>query len=140
FKYLHEQGFVNDHEIDIRSEPMKPLRNIKSIPESNIHEEDFFAHQGGYDLILEQTFFCALDPSLRDKYVAKMHDLLNPGGILAGVLFNFPLTEKGPPFGGNEEMYKDHFSKKLEIKKMETCYNSIPPRAGNELFFELKKN
>ena len=53
-----------------------------------IVNENFFYHQGKYDLILEQTFFCALDPSLREKYVEKCYDLLNDDGKIAGVFFN----------------------------------------------------
>jgi SAM-dependent methyltransferase len=95
---------------------------------------DFFEHEGQYDLILEQTFFCALDPSLRSKYVEHMHQLLKPGGKLVGVLFNKEF-EGGPPFGGSKEEYEQLFSKHLHIKKMELCYNSISPRKGSELFF-----
>jgi SAM-dependent methyltransferase len=95
---------------------------------------DFFEHKGQYDLILEQTFFCALDPSFRSKYVEHMHQLLKPAGNLVGVLFNKEF-EGGPPFGGSKEEYEQLFSKHLHIKKMEPCYNSIPPRKGSELFF-----
>ena len=49
---------------------------------------DFFDHAGVYNLIIEQTFFCALDPSLRGSYVEKMHSLLADGGKIAGVLFD----------------------------------------------------
>ena len=53
-------------------------------------------------VILEQTFFCALDPALRDRYVAHMEQLLAPGGKLVGVLFNDTLNADRPPFGGSQ--------------------------------------
>ena len=84
---------------------------------------------------MEQTFFCALHPSLRERYVLKMHDLLVPEGKLMGLLFKIPLNTDGPPFGGNEQEYRNLFEGKLAIQKMETAYNSIKPREGNELFF-----
>jgi SAM-dependent methyltransferase len=99
---------------------------------------DFFEHKGQYDLILEQTFFCALDPSLRSKYVEQMHRLLKPAGKLVGVLFNREF-EAGPPFGGSKEEYETLFSEHLHIKKMELCYNSIPQRKDAELFFSADK-
>lgn len=39
-------------------------------------------------VLMEQTFFCAINPSLRKDYVAKMHELLAPNGKLVGVLFD----------------------------------------------------
>ena len=99
---------------------------------------DFFQLKGRYNLVLEQTFFCALDPSLRRKYVEKMHEILVPGGILAGVLFNRDF-EGGPPFGGNTEEYKHLFGDLFKIRLMEPCYNSVPPRMGSEVFVILEK-
>ncbi|MEZ4964141.1 MAG: methyltransferase [Saprospiraceae bacterium] len=100
--------------------------------------EDFFAHEGSYDLILEQTFFCALNPGLRSDYALKMKQLLAPGGRLAGVLFNREF-EGGPPFGGSREEYERLFSPHLRVKKMEPCHNSAEPRAGTEVFVILEK-
>ena len=41
---------------------------------------------------------------------------------------------------GSKEEYELLFSKHLHIKKMELCYNSIPPRKGSELFFSADVN
>lgn len=101
--------------------------------------EDFFIHQGRYDIILEQTFFCALNPQLRKDYALKMYDLLKPKGKLAGLLFDFPLTDEGPPFGGSKQEYLNWFEPNFTIQTMEKANNSIEPRAGRELFFILKK-
>src|SRR5690554_3696586 len=90
-------------------------------------------------VILEQTFFCAITPELRPLYAEKAHQLLNENGTLAGVLFRFPLTEKGPPFGGNKKEYERLFKRKFKIKVLEECYNSIKPRQNNELFIIIKK-
>ena len=98
---------------------------------------DFFDLTGKFDLILEQTFFCALDPDVRRNYVIKMHDLLQPKGKLAGLLFGCEFEKAGPPFGGNSDSYHALFQDLFEIQIMEPCYNSIPPRQGNELFIIL---
>jgi copper chaperone CopZ len=100
---------------------------------------DFFEHQGQYDWIIEQTFFCALPPTMRPKYVWKMHQLLAPKGKIAGLLFNREF-EEGPPFGGNKVEYINLFSGAFTIEKMEVCANSVAPRANSELFIELEKN
>lgn len=100
---------------------------------------DFFRHHGNYDLIIEQTFFCALDPHLRDEYVKKMDALLKPGGKLAGVLFNRSFAG-GPPFGGSKQEYEQLFSRCFTIQTLSVCMNSIKPREGTELFFIVQKD
>jgi methyl halide transferase len=109
------------------------------VPEGSILCEDFFAHAGQYDLILEQTFFCALSPALRPQYARHMQALLKQGGRLVGVWFQFPLTESGPPFGGSAEEYSTLFSEGFEIVTMETCEHSHPARAGKEFWIEMIK-
>jgi thiopurine S-methyltransferase len=64
---------------------------------------------------------------------------LSPGGKLAGLYFNFPLTQEGPPYGGSEEEYRKRFSAQFEIEKMYAAPNSIKPRAGRELWVEMRK-
>ena len=100
---------------------------------------DFFELNGQFDLIIEQTFFCALDPSLRQKYAVKMHSLLNSNGKISGLLFSFPLTDEGPPFGGSIDEYHTNFNKLFDIQTMEKCYNSIQPRKDRELFIIFNK-
>lgn len=94
---------------------------------------DFFSLEGTYDLIVEQTFFCALNPINREAYTRKMAALLTGNGKLVGLLFNREFPDN-PPFGGNEEAYRQLFSVHMRILKMSPCYNSIPARNGTELF------
>jgi SAM-dependent methyltransferase len=138
-EWLLQNGFTNVTVLDISPVLTAALQEKFKGQPINILTGDFFEHQGQYDLILEQTFFCALNPSLRSKYVAQMHQLLKPAGKLVGVLFNREF-EGGPPFGGSKEEYKQLFSKHLHIKKMELCYNSIPQRKDAELFFSADGN
>jgi methyl halide transferase len=140
FEYLIQNGFTNVDVLDFASAPLDNIR--KRMPDCNpkhLIQSDFFEHMGQYDLIIEQTFFCAISPELRPNYVQHMLSLLKPGGTLAGLFFNFPLTENGPPFGGDKETYIQLFSPYFEIKKLEPAYNSIKPREGKELFFNFEK-
>jgi methyl halide transferase len=139
-EYLWSLGFENVHVIDLS---VLPLQNIKeripSFPSSQLIHGDFFEHNAQYDLIVEQTFFCALNPELRASYVKKMESLLAPQGKLVGLMFKVPLNTDHPPFGGNEAEYRNLFSAHLKIELMEEAYNSIQPRKGNELFVKLRK-
>ncbi len=138
-EYALQQGFTNIHVLDISKKPLESLRlRLKESQSIHLHHEDFFSHQGIYDLILEQTFFCAIDIDLRKNYILKMHDLLTNAGILTGVMFNFPL-ESGPPFGGSISEYEELFSAKFDIEIMEPCSFSIKPRLGKELHVKFRK-
>jgi SAM-dependent methyltransferase len=141
--YLLENGFTNVTIIDFAALPLKNLKSkLNAIDESHYHliNEDFFNHQGKYDLILEQTFFCAINPELRIEYVNHCYQLLLKNGKIVGVLFNkeFPFEE--PPFGGNENDYRELFTQRFMIKTMEVAYNSVAPRNGSELFVILDRN
>lgn len=140
-QYLLYRQFQSICILDLAPSLIRQLRSrFKSHPEVKVVEENFFTHTGQYDLILEQTFFCACDPRLRVSYVDKMYELLSPHGHLAGVLFNREFETPGPPFGGSLEEYKNLFSSRFDVQKLEPCYNSHVSRQGTELFFHLIKN
>jgi hypothetical protein len=137
--YLIEKGFQNVFVIDYAQQPIDAIINRNKALEKHLICDDFFNHSKKYDLIIEQTFFCALELNLREKYVSKMFDLLSQKGKIAGLLFNFELTDVGPPFGGSHEEYINLFSEKFTIKTLEPAYNSIKPRTNKELFFTFEK-
>lgn len=137
--YLWEQGFKNVCVLDISSAPLKAfeVRN-PAFAKANILQANFFEHEGQYDLILEQTFFCSFVPLAENRhaYASKMSQLLKPNGKLVGLWFDFPLTgdmEKRP-FGGTRSEYLSYFTAYFKTKLFERCYNSIPSRQGKELF------
>jgi methyl halide transferase len=83
---------------------------------------DFFAfeHEGGaFDFVYDYTFLCALHPSARTAWAAKMAALIRPGGLL--VTLQFPLRPygdshprdappdytRGPPFLLSQTLYRD---------------------------------
>ena len=139
-EYLLQQGFKNITVIDIAPTLVESLKqkfaNNKNI---TIVLGDFFEHQGKYDFIIEQTFFCALPPPMRQKYVWKMHQLLTNYGKLIGLLFNREF-EVSPPFGGSLNEYEQLFTKAFIFNSISLAGNSIPSRANTELFIEFQKN
>jgi methyl halide transferase len=138
-EYLHKQGFQRVFLADISDVPLENFaQRVPDFPHDQLINEDFFLLEGKYDLIVEQTFFCALDPAMRKAYVKKMHELLKPSGRLVGLLFNDSLNDDHPPFGGSAEEYKRLFEDYFEFEKFEIAHNSIAPRAGRELFIQFK--
>lgn len=138
-EFLLQHGFTNVTLLDISAEAVLALRERFKAYNVTIICGDFFAHEQQYDLILEQTFFCALSPALRSDYVRKAASLLKENGKIVGVLFNREFDKEGPPFGGVVEEYRELFSPYFNIVKMEPCHNSIPPRQGTEVFIILQK-
>jgi methyl halide transferase len=139
-EYLLQQGFTHITVIDIATTLVENLQQ-KFINNTNIKVVlgDFFEHNGSYDYIIEQTFFCALPPTMRQQYVYKMHQLLKLNGKLVGLLFNRTF-DVSPPFGGSKAEYELLFKDAFYFNVIEDCKNSVPPRANTELFIELQKN
>jgi methyl halide transferase len=138
--YLLQQGFTDITVIDIAPALVAQLKEkFASNPNIKIILGNFFEHAGVYDLVLEQTFFCAIDPLLRKDYVVKIYELLAPNGKLVGVLFDREFEQKGPPFGGRQSEYRLLFEKDFSVLTIETCYNSFTKRQGTELFIKLQK-
>ena len=77
---LLEEGFKNITLLDIAPKACEIISKKFSHHEVNVICEDFFNHNGKYDIIVEQTFFCALHRNLREKYVEKMDSLLHENG------------------------------------------------------------
>ncbi|WP_035141610.1 methyltransferase domain-containing protein [Flavobacterium daejeonense] len=138
--YLLAKGFTNITVIDI-APTLVALLQEKFANNANIKIilGDFFEHKSEYDVIIEQTFFCALPPFMRQKYVWKMQQLLTPNGILAGLLFNRDF-DVNPPFGGNQKEYEMLFKGAFHFEKLAVAQDSAAPRKDSELFFEFQKN
>lgn len=136
-EHLFNKGFKNVYVLDIAKIALENLKKrCPRFPENQLIHGDFFSHDDSYDLILEQTFFCAIDPKLRVKYAQHMKILLSENGVLAGVMFNRTF-ENGPPYGGSKAEYLRLFGQYFNNVTMEECYNSIPPRLGSELFITI---
>ena len=139
-EYLFNKGFSNVFVVDLSK---TALENIKkrtpNFPASQLILGNFFDLNDSFNLIIEQTFFCAIHPSLREQYALKVKELLTSKGKLVGLLFNVPLHKDKPPFGGSKAEYVGFFPPHFMIKKMEACYNSHDTRQGREVFIHFIK-
>ena len=104
-------------------------------------QSDFFnmpTHlQGPYDLIFEHTFFCAIDPAMRNLYVETASGLLKKEGDLLGVFYNIQ-PESGPPFGTTREELMERFSPRFTLL-FECMPRSFSEREGEELLMLWRK-
>lgn len=139
-EYLHHQGFNNVYVVDLSKTALNNIKQrVPSFPSAHLIHKNFFDLKMSFDLIIEQTFFCALNPNLRPSYTEKAAELLLENGKIVGLLFNVPLNTDKPPFGGNKTEYLNYFEPHFEMLSMEPCYNSHSTRTGMELFLKAQK-
>ncbi|TGE10452.1 methyltransferase domain-containing protein [Hymenobacter fodinae] len=141
-EYLHYAGWSNVFVADVAAAPLHDLQQrVPDFPLGHLLQQDFFQLPVSlpYDMLVEQTFFCALDPDLRPAYAQHCAELLRPGGTLVGLLFATTFSQPGPPFGGSREEYHAYFQPYFNFVHFDTAFNSIPPRQGRELFICLRR-
>lgn len=139
-EFFLNKGFKDITLIDFAPKAIEILQEkFTEKKEIKIFCENFFNHNGTYDFIIEQTFFCDIPTLLRTDYVKKVHELLHENGKLVGLLFNKNFEQKGPPFGGSIAEYQFLFNKKFKIITLEPCENSIPKRKSSEFFIQFQK-
>ena len=85
-----------------------------------------------FDLLIEHTCFCAIDPSRRAEYAQVAAHLVAPGGLLVGVFYEFDRPD-GPPFGSNRDEIRRLFEGAFTIHRLELSTRSIERRQGMEL-------
>ena len=78
-EFLVSEGFKNITLVDIAPKAVEILRK-KFAGNSNIRTlcADFFTIEEKFDILIEQTFFCAIPPDKRKEYVQKASEVLNP--------------------------------------------------------------
>lgn len=135
---LLQLGFENITLLDISPTAVQNLKEKFSQTKGiQIKQQDFFQYRQTHDYMIEQTFFCALPPNMRQSYVSHTQHLLPGGGQLVGLLFSENFQKPGPPFGGTVEEYQQLFASQFHIRKMLPTDLSIAPRKDHEVFIHM---
>lgn len=138
--YLWEKGFKNTFVSEWSPTAWAQFQQrCPDFPAEQWFQGDFFDLNLSVDIVIEQTFFCAIDPEKRPNYARKMSELLEkkPTSRLVGLLFNRIFEQKGPPFGGTMAEYRRYFAPFFDFEYFDICPNSIPPRQGSEIWLSL---
>ena len=100
------------------------------------------SYHDAFDIVLEYTCYCAIQPDRRIDYVNLVNCILKPEGRLVALFFPLDkeLNDDGPPFGVNLNSTLNLFSKKFTLNKKEIPNLSIERRIGREIFVVLNKN
>lgn len=94
--------------------------------------------KNSFDLVIEHTCYCAINPQSRGELAKIWHQLLAQKGQLMGVFFAME-ARKGPPFGGTEWELRERLRKNFDFLFWGRWRNSIPQRQGRELFVLAQK-
>ncbi|UOR03864.1 TPMT family class I SAM-dependent methyltransferase [Hymenobacter aerilatus] len=141
-EYLYRHGYPNVWVADVAPDALAALQaRVPDFPVEHLLLQDFFTLSPAepFDLLVEQTFFCALDPDQRPAYARQCAALLRPSGILVGLLFDTEFSQPGPPFGGSAAEYRTYFEPYFDFVHFAPAYNSLQPRQGRELFMCLRR-
>lgn len=91
-----------------------------------------------FDYVVEHTCFCAIDPSLRDRYVTLVNGLLKPGGQLLGLFFTHN-RPGGPPYGTTPAEIQKRFSRCFTVLSLIPAPDSVESRQNEEHLGIFKK-
>jgi len=106
-------------------------------------EADIFAladseRAGTFDLLVEHTCYCAIDPGRRADYAAVASALLRPGGRLVGLFWDHG-RPGGPPFSTSPDDVRARFGRALTIESLDPAVGSVSSRANQEWLLVASK-
>ena len=96
-------------------------------------------HPAAFDVVVEYTCYCAIDPARRREYAASVRAALKPGGVLIALLFPMGDKPDGPPFGVDESEIEGVLGEGMELEHLEAPSSSVEPRRGRERLAILRK-
>ncbi|KAJ0969355.1 hypothetical protein J5N97_022232 [Dioscorea zingiberensis] len=103
---------------------------------------DFFTYQPSelFDLIIDYTFFCAIDPTMRAAWAKKIGDILKPDGELLTLMFPIGDEAGGPPYSVSVPEYEKVLNP-IGFKVIQVVDNelAINQRKGREKLGRWKK-
>lgn len=91
-----------------------------------------------FDVVVEHTLFCAINPEKRTDLVNVWKRLLHEEGQLMGVFFAM-FKRQGPPYGATERELRHLLLPHFQFLFWGRLRNSLPERLGKELFVLAKK-
>jgi methyl halide transferase len=96
--------------------------------------------RAGFDLVLEHTCFCAIDPARRSEWFDMVAAILRSGGVLLA-LFYAHGREGGPPFTTNRIEIEQAVLARTDfaLESIEVPGDSIEKRAGQELLVRVRR-
>ncbi len=96
-------------------------------------------HPAAFDVVVEYTCYCAIDPARRSEYAGALRAALKAGGRLIALLYPMEPRPDGPPFGIDEAEIDTVLGAGLELLHVETPASSVESRRGRERLVIFRK-
>jgi len=105
--------------IDLAQFAISKAKSFPKVADEEYLQTDLFAlpreFDRKFDVVLEHTCFCAIDPKMRVNYVETIVRILKPRGKMVAIFFLNPDHEEdGPPYGASraelDELFGSEFS------------------------------
>ncbi len=98
-------------------------------------------YSAAFDVVLEYTCYCAIDPSRRQEYAHILWALTKPNGIVAGLFFPLDDVERSqPPFTVRlTDIHSEFENAGFVLIASEVPLESHPARAGREQLLIFRK-
>ena len=133
--------------IDFAPSAISYLNHLAADAKVDIHaiNTDIFnlsnEYYNQFNYVIEQTCFCAINPTMRNNYEQLVSNLLVKGGLLIGLWFPLDknISEGGPPWATSIDEVKNLFSTRWEIERDEFSSLSIKPRKDREKLIVFRK-
>ncbi|MFQ5422316.1 MAG: methyltransferase domain-containing protein [Anaerolineae bacterium] len=132
--------------VDFAEEAVKAMRELAE-PEAPVAvlQADIFdlpgEMDGRFDLLLEYTCFCAIDPTRRTEYADVVTQLLKPGGLYIALAFPISRHVGGPPFAVQPDGLIFLLTMRgFTLKHREIPADSVASRQGREELLILQKS
>lgn len=87
-----------------------------------------------FEILFDHTFFCAIEPDLREQYGAMARRLLAFRGRLHAIVFPFnkPVTEGGPPFAMTTHDLEEALGESFKLVREDEIQHPAPGRQWQE--------
>jgi len=92
-----------------------------------------------YEIVLEYTCICAIDPARRWEYLHMLHRLLAPGGYFIGLIFPIDGRPGGPPYAIERDSFLSELTTLFDVRFLDIPKTSIKPRRGKEILVIAQK-
>ncbi|MFC1481482.1 methyltransferase domain-containing protein [Candidatus Neomarinimicrobiota bacterium] len=97
-------------------------------------------HADAFDLVVEYTTYCAIDPGRRDEYIEVVSKLVGAEKRFLALFWPVnKLADTGPPFRVTRSDIEDRFSKYFELESQLMPDNSAEGRQGKEILAEYRR-
>lgn len=91
----------------------------------------------GFDVLIEHTCYCAIEPHQRSLYVASASTCLKEGGLLIGAFLDF--EGGGPPYGTSQRALRAGFSSDFDILEITAAPEPFGPKDVTQMAAVFRK-